>query len=95
MGQEVIRVGQLEIRYLVDGAEKGGLGMFELRVPPGAVVPPAHSHAHNEECVYVLDGILRYSVDGVTRELRAGDFMSTPLRPTRSTIRARRSFARS
>jgi quercetin dioxygenase-like cupin family protein len=78
MNQDVVRVGQIEIRYLVDGAEKGGLGVFEMTVPPRAVVPPPHSHAHNEECVYVLDGTLRYSVDGETRVLGPGDFMSTP-----------------
>lgn len=78
MSQEVVRVGQLEIRYLVDGAEKGGLGVFEMRVPPGSNVPPPHSHADNEECVYVLEGVLRYSVDGVTRDLGPGEFMSTP-----------------
>ena len=69
MSQEVVGVGQIEIRYLVDGAEKGGLGVFEMRVPPGRASAAAASHAHNEECVYVLDGMLRYSVDRETREL--------------------------
>lgn len=78
MSQEIVKVGQLEIRYLVDGAEKGGLGVFEMKVPPGARVPPPHSHSNNEECVYVLEGVLRYSVDGETRELQPGDWMSTP-----------------
>ena len=75
---DVVRVGQLEIRYLVDGKKTGGLGVFELKVPVGANVPPPHSHSHNEECVYVLEGVLRYSVDGETRDLRPGDHMSTP-----------------
>jgi len=75
---DVIGVGALKIRYLVDGAATGGLGVFELIVPPGAMVPPPHSHTDNEECVYVLEGALRYSVDGETRELRPGDWMSTP-----------------
>ena len=78
MGGELIEVGQLEIRYLVDGAEKGGLGVFEMTVPAGAIVPPPHSHTENEECVYVLEGALRYSVDGVSRDLEPGDWMSTP-----------------
>ena len=56
-----IIIGQLEIRYLPDGVETGaGMGMFELTVPPGARVPPAHSHSNNEEIVYVLDGRLRW-----------------------------------
>ena len=78
MSGDLIEIGKLQIRYLVDGAAGGGLGVFELTVSPGAQVPPPHSHTNNEECVYVLEGTLRYSVDGVTRDLKAGDWMSTP-----------------
>lgn len=78
MSQQAIKVGQLEIRYLVDGAQSGGLGLFEMKVPAGAHVPPPHSHTDNEECVYVLEGVLRYSVDDETRDLNPGDWMSTP-----------------
>jgi quercetin dioxygenase-like cupin family protein len=74
----VVKVGQLEIRYLVDGAKQGGLGVFEMDVPAGSRVPPPHSHSDNEECVYVLEGVLRYTVDGETRDLKPGDWMSTP-----------------
>jgi len=73
-----IIVGQLRIRYLIDGSSTGGLGVFELDVPPSAMVPPPHSHTLNEECVYVLAGLLRYGVDGVTRDLRPGEWMRTP-----------------
>jgi len=69
----------LEIRYLIDGTVSGaGMGMFEMIVPPGAKVPPAHSHRDNEEIVYVLDGTLRYRVDDETRDLMAGQRMYTP-----------------
>ena len=74
---DVIKVGQLEIRYLIDGAAHAGMGVFELTVPAGSNVPPPHSHTHNEECVYVLEGTLRYSVDNDTRDLRPGDWMRT------------------
>ncbi len=76
--QEPISIGQMTIRYLIDGAATGGLGVFELDVPPGSNVPPPHSHTANEECVYVLEGVLRYAVDDVTRDLRPGDWMRTP-----------------
>jgi quercetin dioxygenase-like cupin family protein len=78
MNRQIVKVGQIEIRYLVDGAQDGGLGVFEMKVPPGAHVPPPHSHTNNEECVYVLDGVLRYSVDDETRDLKPGEWMSTP-----------------
>jgi quercetin dioxygenase-like cupin family protein len=78
MSGQIIKVGQMEIRYLVDGAQTGGLGLFEMKVPAGAHVPPPHSHTNQEECVYVLEGVLRYSVDDETRDLKPGDWMSTP-----------------
>jgi hypothetical protein len=30
----------------------GRFGLFEIKVPAGARVPPPHSHTDNEECVY-------------------------------------------
>ncbi len=78
MTGDVIRVGQLEIRYLVDGSKNGSLGVFELVVPPGANVPPPHSHSHNEEFLYVVEGSIGYSVDDDSRELAPGEWMSTP-----------------
>ena len=78
MSDTEIEVGQLGIRYIVDGSQTRSIGMFELTVPPGSNVPPPHSHSNNEECVYVLAGVLRYSVGGETRDLEVGQTMSTP-----------------
>ncbi|MEX3937815.1 cupin domain-containing protein [Paraburkholderia phymatum] len=75
---EPIMIGGLTIRYLIDGTAKGGMGVFELTVPPGSRVPPPHSHMNNEECVYVLEGKLCYAVDGDVRDLAPGDWMHTP-----------------
>jgi quercetin dioxygenase-like cupin family protein len=76
---DTITIGQLEIRYVVDGTRTGAAsGMFELVVPPGARVPPPHSHTHNEEIVYVLEGVLRYAVDDERRDLGPGEHMRTP-----------------
>lgn len=70
---ESINIGQLRIRYLIDGTATGGMGMFELTVPPNSPVPPPHSHTLNEECIYVLEGVLRCSVDGTVRDLTPGE----------------------
>ena len=75
---EVIRLGQLEIRYLQEAGDGCQIGAFEMRVPPGSNVPPPHSHSLNEELVYVLEGTLRYTVGSETRDLKPGDSMATP-----------------
>ncbi len=75
---EIIRVGQLEIRYIQSGDNACQMGCFELRVPPGANVPPPHSHSANEELLYVLEGTLRYTVGSETRDLGPGEAMATP-----------------
>lgn len=78
MSASEIKVGQLGINYLVDGSNTGNIGMFELTVPPASNVPPPHSHSNNEECVYVLEGTLRYTVGDDTRDLTPGQSMATP-----------------
>lgn len=40
-----IKVGHLTIRYLIDGFESQGLGLFELVVQPGSNAPPPHKTA--------------------------------------------------
>ena len=75
---DTIAIGKLVVRYLRDGAKDGQMGAFELLVPPGANVPPPHSHTLNEEYFYVLEGRLRYSVNQETRDLSPGESMSTP-----------------
>ncbi|MEY4547456.1 MAG: hypothetical protein RL685_3651 [Pseudomonadota bacterium] len=77
-GPELIRVGQLEIRYLQQADEHVQMGCFELRVPPGSNVPPSHAHGGHEELMFVLDGCLRVNVGALTRDLGPGDCISTP-----------------
>jgi uncharacterized cupin superfamily protein len=78
MGTSEVRIGQLSIRYILDGSATNTIGLFELTVPPGSNVPPPHSHSRNEECVYVLDGRLRYTVGSASRDLEPGECMHTP-----------------
>ena len=75
--QEIISVGALQIRYLLDGAASGTAGMFELTVPPGAKSPPAHSHA-NEEIIYGLENVMCCAVGDEVREVGPGQTSYTP-----------------
>ena len=76
--RDAIRIGRIEIRYLVDGTRLGHSGLFEMTLPPGANVPPAHSHSDAEEVLYVIEGKLRHSVGDVERDLGPGDCAFTP-----------------
>jgi uncharacterized cupin superfamily protein len=84
-----INVGQLGIRYLVDGSQTASLGIFELTVPPNSNVPPPHSHSNNEEIVYVLEGTLRYTVGSDTRNLTSGQSMMSLPSSTRAARQTR------
>lgn len=62
---EEIRVGQMAIRFLVEGENSGGaVAMFECDVPAGAKMPAAHSHDGYEETIYGLEGTTTFTVEG-------------------------------
>src|SRR5689334_17175878 len=55
--REEIRVGDLAIRFLIEGGQsEGSVAVFELDVPAGPKVAAAHSHAGYEETIYGLEG---------------------------------------
>jgi quercetin dioxygenase-like cupin family protein len=71
--KEIIPIGQLEIRFLLDGADTSNrLCMFEFVVPARAKVPAPHYHVAVDEVVYGLEGILTFTVGGVRHELGPG-----------------------
>ena len=79
LAQQEIRLGQLAIRFLVEGSEShGSMAMFEFDVPPGARVPVAHSHDAYEETIYGLDGVLRFTVEGRDCNVGPGEVLCIP-----------------
>lgn len=76
---ELIKVGQLELRFLFSGADTGNaLTMFEMTVPPGARVPGSHFHIEVDEAVYGIEGELTYTIEGVKHHIRPGDRVFAP-----------------
>jgi quercetin dioxygenase-like cupin family protein len=76
---QVIRIGAMELRFLVDEHQGAGdMVMFEFAVPPEARVPVAHFHESVDEAVYGLSGTLTTTLDGVRHEVRAGDVVFVP-----------------
>ena len=77
--REEIRIGQLAIRFLLEGKASGGsVAMFEFDVPAGAKVPVAHSHDAYEETIYGLQGVLTFTLDGRRADVGPGGVLCIP-----------------
>lgn len=53
----------------------GRFSLMERTLPPGGRMPPAHRHTGNEEAYFVLDGAVRFLVDGETFDGGPGTFV--------------------
>ena len=76
---EEIRIGQMAIRFLLEGEASGGsVAIFEFDVPAAARVPAAHSHDGYEETIYGLEGVLSWTLDGERNEVGPGEVLFIP-----------------
>ena len=77
--REEIKIGQLAIRFLVEGKESAGsVAIFEFDVPVGTKVPVAHSHDGYEETIYGLEGVLTWTIEGAPSEVGPGEALCIP-----------------
>jgi quercetin dioxygenase-like cupin family protein len=77
--REEIKVGDMAIRFLVEGEQSGGsVAIFEFDVPAGAKIAAPHSHDGYEETIYGLEGILTWTVDGTTSDVGPGEALFIP-----------------
>jgi mannose-6-phosphate isomerase-like protein (cupin superfamily) len=72
--KETIRMGSLELNFLLDGDDTDGtLVQFEMIVPPSARVPAPHFHVEVDETLYILEGTITQTIGTETVELKAGN----------------------
>ncbi len=77
--QEVIRIGQIEIRYLLEGADtNGALALFAVVVPPNARVPVPHRHVTYDETICELAGTCTFTLEGREHALAPGQALFIP-----------------
>ncbi len=77
--REEIRIGQVVVRFMLEGKESGGsVAVFEFDVPAGAKVPAAHSHDGYEETIYGLEGVLTWTLDGKKIDVGPGEVLCIP-----------------
>jgi quercetin dioxygenase-like cupin family protein len=76
---EIIQVGALSVRFLVEAADSNGsASVFECFVPADSKMPAPHSHDAFEETIYGLEGITTWTVDGRTLDIRPGEAFCVP-----------------
>jgi quercetin dioxygenase-like cupin family protein len=76
---EEIKVGELAIRFLIEGEQSAGsVAVFEFHVPAGAKVAAAHSHDGYEETIYGLEGILTWTIEGTQADIGPGEALCIP-----------------
>jgi quercetin dioxygenase-like cupin family protein len=79
MGGRLVRLGQMELRFVVDEDTPGASAVvFEWRIPSRARVPVPHYHAAVDEVVYGLEGRLDSIVAGVRHAVGPGDTVFVP-----------------
>jgi len=79
MATEIIRLGQIEVRFLLESKDTDGqLATFEFTVPAGVKVPAPHSHAHYDETIYGLEGVMTFTVNGKPTDIGPGDACFIP-----------------
>jgi len=77
--REEIRVGEMVIRFLLEGDESGGsVAVFEFDVPAGAKVAAAHSHDGYDETIYGLEGMLTWTLEGAPVDVGPGNALFIP-----------------
>jgi quercetin dioxygenase-like cupin family protein len=77
--REEIRVGEMAIRFLLEGSQTGGsVAIFEFDVPAGARIAGAHSHDGYDETIYELEGVLTWTIGGTPTEVGPDEAVFIP-----------------
>jgi quercetin dioxygenase-like cupin family protein len=79
MRDEIIRVGQIGIRFLLEAADtNGSVAMFEFTVPARAKVPVPHYHNAYDETIYGVEGVVTFTVEGKPVDIGPGETCFIP-----------------
>jgi quercetin dioxygenase-like cupin family protein len=71
-------VPALGMRHKVDATHCGGrLLVMEGEILPGQLIPP-HTHSREDECAYILSGVLMYQLGEEVRTVSAGTYVVKP-----------------
>ena len=95
MKGEIIQVGQIGIRFLLEAADtNGAVAMFEFTIPSGAKVPLPHFHERYDETIYGVEGVVTFTVEGKAVDIAPGESCFIPRGAVHGFKNLRQSDAR-
>ncbi len=79
MNTEIIKIGQTEVKFLLEGKNTNEqIAMFEFMVPAGAKVPLPHSHEKYDETIYGIEGTFTFTINGKATDINKGETVFIP-----------------
>jgi quercetin dioxygenase-like cupin family protein len=76
---ETVWLRKLGIRFMIGGEESGGtFALVEHPIGPRALAAPMHTHRHEDEYTYVLEGEVGFHIGEEVLVARPGDLVFKP-----------------
>src|SRR4051795_3458703 len=72
------QIGAMGVRFMVDPEQGGGFSLVEHPIAPRALAAPMHTHEHEDEYSYVLEGEVGVQVGDEVRVAKPGDLVFKP-----------------
>lgn len=77
-GETLAAVGTSVLLKTVASDTGGRWTMYEYTAPPGFAGPPPHWHKQTDEASFVLEGTIRFEVDGESVDAQPGAYARVP-----------------
>lgn len=76
---ETVWLDGLGVRFMIDGAQTGGtFALVEHPIEPRVLAAPMHTHQHEDEYTFVLDGEVGVQIGDEVHLARPGDLVFKP-----------------
>ena len=92
---ETVWLRKLGIRFMIEGERtEGNFSLVEHPIKPRALAAPMHTHRHEDEYTYVLEGEIGFQIGEEVRVTQPGDLVFKPRRVPHAFWNATGTMAR-
>jgi quercetin dioxygenase-like cupin family protein len=72
------QIGAMGVRFMVDPERGGGFSLVEHPIAPRSLAAPLHTHTHEDEYSYVLEGEVGVQIGDEVSVAKPGDLVFKP-----------------